>query len=351
MESRPKLLVVKRDKIGDLLLSTPMLAHLRASMPDSEIHVLASDYNAWVLSGNPAIDRLWVFPRVRVGHQLRLRAAFEQMRLYRGLRREHFDVALVAQGEDSPRALRRALWARARRLVGYVEPRRMHSRHLTDPLEPPARCSEIERILGLLAPLGIALPLEAPEPRFVPSLAMTDFANAWLAERGIARGEFLVIGVGARKARKRPSAAQALRWARQVHERWSLKTVLVWTPGVGSNPVYPGDDRAVEHVLRERPNHLVPYRGPVEETLGIVWNARASLFPDSGLMHFAAASPGGVLGLFAEPPEFVERWAPAGGRSSWLSSESGVAAIDDQRILAALERMLGPRRPERRADG
>ena len=44
-----KVLIVKRDKLGDLLLTTPMLAHLKASRPQVEVHLLANDYNAWVV--------------------------------------------------------------------------------------------------------------------------------------------------------------------------------------------------------------------------------------------------------------------------------------------------------------
>src|SRR4051812_41135592 len=54
---RMKILVIKRDKIGDLLLTTPMLAHLKASRPQAEIQLLANDYNAWVVAGNPHVDR------------------------------------------------------------------------------------------------------------------------------------------------------------------------------------------------------------------------------------------------------------------------------------------------------
>ena len=44
-----KILIIKRDKIGDMLLVTPMLEHLRASRPDAQIHMLANDYNAWIV--------------------------------------------------------------------------------------------------------------------------------------------------------------------------------------------------------------------------------------------------------------------------------------------------------------
>ncbi len=71
-----RILVVKRDKIGDLLLTTPLLAHLRRTRPRDEIHLLANDYNAWVVRDNPSVDRLWVYSRVRTGRKVSVPAAF-----------------------------------------------------------------------------------------------------------------------------------------------------------------------------------------------------------------------------------------------------------------------------------
>jgi ADP-heptose:LPS heptosyltransferase len=58
-----RILVVKRDKIGDMLLTTPLLAHLWEQLPDARIDVLCTDYNAWALDGNRDVDRRIVFPR------------------------------------------------------------------------------------------------------------------------------------------------------------------------------------------------------------------------------------------------------------------------------------------------
>jgi hypothetical protein len=79
-----------------------------------------------------------------------------------------------------------------------------------------------------------------------------------------------------------------------------LDTVFMWTPGKGDSPHYPGDDDVAQPVLDARAPWIYPFRGPILPALGLIWNARTSLFPDSGLMQFAAASPGGVLGFFAE---------------------------------------------------
>src|SRR3989304_4081925 len=104
-----KVLVIKRDKIGDLLLTTPLLAQLKAALPRAETHLLANDYNAWVVAGNPHVDRVWVYRRVRHAGRVNLGAAWQWLWQSRALRRERFDWGIVANGEESPRAIRRGL--------------------------------------------------------------------------------------------------------------------------------------------------------------------------------------------------------------------------------------------------
>src|SRR5471030_1525659 len=98
-----KILVIKRDKLGDLLLATPMLAHLRACLPAAEIHLLVNDYNGWVVDGNPDIDHRWIYRRVRHAGRVSLIAAVQQLLQDFSLRRARFNWVIVANGEDSPR--------------------------------------------------------------------------------------------------------------------------------------------------------------------------------------------------------------------------------------------------------
>src|SRR5437868_2752530 len=128
-----KILIIKRDKLGDLLLATPMFAHLRACLPDAEIHLLANDYNAWVVDGNPDIDRRWIYRRVRHAGRVSLTAAVKHLLQDISLRRMHFDWVIVANGEDSPRAIARGLAIRGTRCVAYCTAG-SHYPSLTDPL-------------------------------------------------------------------------------------------------------------------------------------------------------------------------------------------------------------------------
>ena len=58
-------------------------------------------------------------------------------------------------------------------------------------------------------------------------------------------------------------------------------------------------------------------------------------------MHFAAASPGGVLGLSAESdvsPGPVN-WAPRGPRADWVEARKAVSELPDALIYERLGRL------------
>ena len=51
-----KIIILKRDKLGDLLLTTPMLQLLKKSFQSSTIAVIAPESSAWILKDAPFID-------------------------------------------------------------------------------------------------------------------------------------------------------------------------------------------------------------------------------------------------------------------------------------------------------
>jgi len=331
-----KVLVVKRDKIGDLLLTTPMLAHLKASQPRTEVHLVANDYNAWVVEGNRHIDRLWIYPRVRHGGKLRLGAAVKNVLLTYQLRKQRFDWVIVANGEHSHRAVALARRIGVARIVAY-------GAAVSDPLPLAPQVHEMDRLLAMLHPLGVLPPVDELFPKYTLPEKAKSFAKEWTAERGIE--SYVVLGLGARRQKKQPSKDQILRWARHFNDQYGLQTVFMWTPGRAADPLYPGDDDVAQPVVDARPGYLHPFRGPIQEALGLIWGARTSIFPDSGLMHFAAASPGGVLGLFAESSVSPGpmNWAPRGPRAEWLEADKAVAELTDMQVYEKLARLLKPR--------
>ena len=336
-----RILVIKRDKLGDLLLATPMLRHLRRRLPEAEIHLLANDYNAWVVDGNPDIDQRWVSRRVRHEGRVSVTAAVHHVMQDLALRRARFDWVIVANGDDSPRAISRGLAIRGMRCVAYCNDASRYPR-LSDPLPVRGAMHESDRMVGMLAPLGIAPPPQALLPSYLLPANAAAFAHGWLANQGLHASGYVVLGLGARRPKKQPSVEQVLRWSAHFKESLGLETVFMWTPGSSDNALYPGDDDVAQPVLDRRVPYIHPFRGPIGDALGLIWGARTCLFPDSGLMHFAAASPGGVLGFFAETDVSPNpaQWAPRGLRADYVEARKSVAELGDDLVFGKVDNLL-----------
>ena len=59
MVEKPKrILIVRTDRIGDVILSTPVIKNLRNSFPDAYIAFMCRPYTKEIVEGNPYLDEV-----------------------------------------------------------------------------------------------------------------------------------------------------------------------------------------------------------------------------------------------------------------------------------------------------
>ena len=63
--ARERFLVIRRDNIGDLVCTTPLIAALRRARPGAFIAALVNSYNREVLDGNPHLDRVYAYGKAK----------------------------------------------------------------------------------------------------------------------------------------------------------------------------------------------------------------------------------------------------------------------------------------------
>lgn len=56
----PRILVIRRDNIGDLVCTIPMISALRQRFPEAYPAALVNSYNAPVLANNPELNAVIV---------------------------------------------------------------------------------------------------------------------------------------------------------------------------------------------------------------------------------------------------------------------------------------------------
>ena len=297
----PRILIVRRDNIGDLVCTTPLLEALRARLPRAWIGALVTTYNSEVLAGNPALDEVFVYEKLkhRTGGLIaHVRSRLGQMST---LRRKKLDCVLV----PAP-ALQSLRIARSLR-PGQV---------IAAPLTFPASMHEVERIFALGRSLGVT---GTPGPlRIFP-----DAEEVLALKRRIGAGPFTAVHISARRPAQRWPLHRYASLAAQLSKQGPV--LLLWAPGSKDNPGHPGDDEAAAEISRNAAGQasapVIPLATPDLKTLIAALSlAGRVICPDGGAMHLAAALGKPVVALFGDSP--VERWRPWGVAHRVLRPES-----------------------------
>jgi ADP-heptose:LPS heptosyltransferase len=285
---QPKILVIRRDNIGDLVCTTPLLDALRAQLPGARIAALVNTYNAEVLARNPALDELFVYEKLKHRSKGLLGYACDRLRFAARLRRAGFDCVIVPV--PAPQTLRLARGLQAGRVIA------------ADTAAPAGR-HEVERVFELGRELGVK---GAPGPmRIFP-----DRENSARLRSRLGAGPFAAVHISARRPAQRWPLERYAALARELAR--STRVLLLWAPGVKDNPRHPGDDEAAAQVAAQaQSQNVVPVPTPDLATLiAALALAERIVCPDGGAMHIAAALGKPVVALFGDSP--VERWRPWG---------------------------------------
>ena len=149
LPDRPDILVITLRRLGDVLMTTPLIRTLRRRWPQARVDVLLFSGSERILKGNPDIDRITTIPPRP--------STAEMIALGRQLWRR-YDLAVSTQSGDRPTFL---AWLAGRRRVGLVQSRdagawwkmRVHDR----PVAVDRDCHRFEEMRLLAASLGLAL--------------------------------------------------------------------------------------------------------------------------------------------------------------------------------------------------
>ncbi|HLX80295.1 MAG TPA: glycosyltransferase family 9 protein [Burkholderiales bacterium] len=284
----PRFLIIRRDNVGDLVCTTPLLESMRARLPHAWLGALVTTYNAEVLARNPALDEIFIYEKLkhRTGGLIaHVRSRLGQMSR---LRQQKLDCVLVPA--PAPQSLRIARSLRP----GEV---------LAAPVKFPAGMHEVERTFALGRPLGMSGapgPLRIfPDPKEVRELGQR-----------IGAGPFTIVHISARRPAQRWPLERYAALAAQLSKQGPV--LLLWAPGSKDNPGHPGDDEAAAEILRRAASRaVIPLPTPDLKTLIAALSlAGRVICPDGGAMHLAAALGKPVVALFGDSP--VQRWRPWG---------------------------------------
>ena len=176
--SPERILVLRRCCLGDVLLTTPLLAAIDGAYPAARITYAVGGWSAAALAHNPRVDRTLILPDRPTPR--------EWIRIAGRLRRGRFALAILP--ERSPLVHLVAALAGIPRRVGLDSAGRGFA--LTDRVPVDGVRHEAERALDLAR--ALAIPVPPPRLEYRPSAAAERQVAHVLTERGVRQPLFVV---------------------------------------------------------------------------------------------------------------------------------------------------------------
>jgi heptosyltransferase-3 len=318
-----RILVIRRDNIGDLVCATPLFSALRKRYPEAHIAALVNSYNAGVLAGNPEVDAVHVYTKLKHRRQSLFRTLAERLRLLSELRKQGFDHVILAKSgfDRHGRALARRI--RPKNLIGFAR---------GEPIDE--RLHEVEVVMQLGARLGVNGP---PGPLRV--FAAPERVARWRDRLPASERPWVALHISAREPGRVWSIENFITLIRSL----DAGVVLLWSPGAADDPRHPGDDaRAAAIATRAGAGvTLMPAKPDSLEDLAAVLSlCRAFIGPDGGAMHVAAGLGLPVVALFENLPYKKRHWYPWQVPYEMVCPETkAIADIRVEQVLEAWRRL------------
>jgi ADP-heptose:LPS heptosyltransferase len=314
-----RVLVLRYDVIGDLVLSTGMLRQIASAHPSLEIDVLARTWVVPVLDGLP-------FVRCVIPFDCSATNRYPSLGLLERVRRQRYDVVVDGMSirRSSPTSsLMFMLASRAPYRIGLTSATNAFLYNL--PVDPDRSRHHAEQSAVLAQPFGLSLDGTDWRSQLVIAPAERAAADAYWSSLG--RGLRVFVNISVTDPRNDWPDDRFVEVIRRLVARRGDVVVLV--SGIASHT-----DRVVR-IARQAGARAATQS--LREVMARVATADVVLTPDTGIVHIAAAFARPVVGLYRVD---TRMWAPYRVPSRALHSESLVHTIPVDRVSAALDELL-----------
>jgi heptosyltransferase-3 len=321
-----RILVVRQDdRIGNLILTTPLLSALRRAFPRAEIWYLASKTFHTLFSRSNLVDRILVArKRLYIFNPLALLLFIGK------IRRQRFDLAIDASDENnfSLNNSFLVLLSGAPYRIGYEKPRSSLFLNLEVPPSQTRRHAS-ETYLALLRYLVRDVQSNGLKVDVDPKRAAA--AEAYLKDKGVKSGDLLVgMHIGGR-LRKRWPPENFRELADWLTTTFGAKVIVFWGPE---------EKAAIRRFGRSNTHQIISDLVGLPMLAALIRKCSLFISPDTGAMHLSVAVGTPTLALFLDSDEV--KFGPRGDKHRILSAANGkLSAEQVEETLQEMAKSLG----------
>lgn len=330
-----RILIFRQDRIGDMIITTPIFAKLKQINPALHICVLASPVNAELALADPNVDQVFIAEK-------KLPALIRQILI---LRKENFDVLLnfIFNRTTTIGLLAKLICPKGIKVSQGRQKYRFYFNHFSTLEHGRQHMCElyvklVEQVFGIH--------FEAKEYLYQLTIPVPDRENvdAYLQQKGLTRwgkGQFrhnyVVFNISSVDAVRSLSPEQALEILRHLCHVKKINAVIVSAPSGNTQ----------KKALVKQVNSELCFGFPDEGSAtllavaDLIDSAAFVITPDTSIVHFASAMQTPVIGIYT-PLKFTAEWYPFQVKNIIVSADEHMPAwqIPPERINKAIDQYI-----------
>ena len=325
MRSYKNILIVRTDRMGDVILTTPAIAALRRTFPQAKISILVKPATEALVRGNPHLDEIILDDREKTHKGLS-----GSLNLVYEIRRKNFDLAILFHTKKRTNSI--CFLAGIPERVGYSNDKFgfLLTQKIAD-TRHAGRKHEAEYCLDVLKHLGIEandltlyLPLQPGTEEWAEQFFKTHHLS------GIQK--IIAIHPGASDPAKIWPMDNFIQLIERLRSVYSCKVILIGAENAADI------SQKIISAVKEGVLNLTGQTG-VGQLASLLSRCHLLISNDSGPVHVADALGVPVVSIFLreQPGINPQRWRPLGKKSRVVSPASQSELIKPEQVLEAVD--------------
>ena len=305
-----RILLIRTDRIGDVVLSTPAIKAVRDTYPDAYIAFMVRPYAKDIIEGNPYLDEVIIYDKEAAHNSF-----FATLLFGLRLRKKKFDTAVILHPTNRSHMI--AFIAGILNRVGFNRKMAFLLTKRVDDKKLLGEKHELDYTLDILKNIGVTA---VDRSLFVPVTGSAENAVDVKLKAAGYNGStpLLAIHPGASCPSKKWPAARFASLADMLKERYGFQIALV---------AGPGDARDAAELKNNLKSRVIDLSGrtSVAELAALLKRCRLFISNDSGPVHIASAVGTPCVVIFGrkQPGLSPKRWGPTGKSDVVLHKDAG----------------------------
>lgn len=316
------ILIIRRDNIGDLVCTTPLIEGIKKAYPSANIHLLINSVSQDVVKNNPFIYRTYVYKKAkhRAKNQTALGVYLQRAAIFLKLRTIRFDIAILANPEPCNYSLRMARLAGVKNIAGAD----LNNNKITHPYfaESFSGKHQVEKTFSYLKSITQDN-ISIPEVKVFPGTDEIAFAQQKCASLLPECDPIYGVHISSRSPKRRWSLENYAEIIQRLTAGNNCGVLIFWSPQGTLSPDDIGDQARAEQLIALCGNKRVALypTGSVRELIGGFAQCQTILCSDGGQMHLASALQKKLVVFFGDTNK--EAWHPWSGKYIIMQTPSG----------------------------